>query len=65
MDTCEYLGVHFNNRLDWKCNTEAVYRKGQSRLYFLRKLSSVCNKMLLIFYQSVASTVFFAAMGWG
>ena len=22
-----YLGDHLDNRLDWKCNTEAVYRK--------------------------------------
>ena len=63
-----YLGVHLDNRLDWKCNTEAVYRKGQSRLYFLRKLRSfnVCSKMLHIFYQSVvASAIFFAAICWG
>ena len=36
-----YLGIHMDNRLDWKCNTKAVYRMGQSRLYFLRKLRSI------------------------
>ena len=61
----KYLGVVIDNRLDWKSNTEAVYRKGMSRLCFLRKLSSfkVCSKMLEIFYQSVvASVIFFAAV---
>ena len=64
----KYLGVHIDNRLDWKTNTEAVYKKGMSRLYFLRRLRSfnVCSKMLEIFYQSVvASALFFAAVCWG
>ncbi|KAI3368146.1 hypothetical protein L3Q82_007811 [Scortum barcoo] len=60
----KYLGVVIDNRLDWKSNTEAVYKKGMSRLYFLRKLRSfkVGSRMLKIFYQSVvASAIFFAA----
>ncbi|KAI3360343.1 hypothetical protein L3Q82_014660 [Scortum barcoo] len=37
----KYLGVVIDNRLDWKSNhTEAVYKKGMSRLYFLRRLRS-------------------------
>ena len=65
-----YLGVVIDNRLDLKSNTayEAVYKKGMSRLYFLRKLRSLnlCSKMLEIFYQSfVASAIFFAAVCWG
>ena len=46
----------------------AVYKKGLSRLYFLRRLRSfnVCNRMLQMFYESVvASTVFFAVVSWG
>ena len=41
-----YLGIHLDSRLDWKCDTEAVYRKGQSRLYFLRKFRPfiVCSQ---------------------
>ena len=64
----KYLGVVIDNGLDWKSNTEAVYKKGMSRLYFLRKLRSfnVCSKMLEIFYQSVvASAIFFAVVCWG
>ncbi|KAI3353878.1 hypothetical protein L3Q82_005088 [Scortum barcoo] len=60
----KYLGVVIDNRLDWKSNTEAVYKKGMSRLSFLRKLRSfnVGSRMLEIFYQSVvASAIFFAA----
>ncbi|KAL3063508.1 hypothetical protein OYC64_003138 [Pagothenia borchgrevinki] len=64
----KYLGVHLDNGLNWRINTDAVHKKGMSRLYFLRKLRSfnVCSKMLEIFYQSVvASALFFAAVCWG
>ncbi|KAM7380045.1 hypothetical protein PAMP_003369 [Pampus punctatissimus] len=63
----KYPGVVIDNILDWKTNTEAVYKKGMSRLYFLRKLRSfnVCSKMLEIFYQSVVASTIFAAVCWG
>ncbi len=38
VDSCKYLGVHINNKPDWSHNTDALYRKGQSRLFFLRRL---------------------------
>ena len=63
-----YLVVHLDNRLDWKCNPEAVYKMGQSRLYFFRKREffDICTKMLNIFYMSeVESAVCFAAICWG
>ena len=59
------LGVQLDNRLGWKFNTEALYRKRQSRRFFLRKLKSfnVCSKMLHIFYQSVVfSAIYFTAI---
>ena len=62
VDTYKFLGVHLNNKLDWSDNTEALYRKGQSRLFFLRRLRSfnVCTRLLWMFYQSVvASATFF------
>ncbi|CAM4427607.1 unnamed protein product [Leuciscus chuanchicus] len=40
VDTYKYLGVHLNNKLDWTHNTNALYKRGQSRLYFLRRLRS-------------------------
>lgn len=54
----KYLRVHLDKRLDWNCNSEAVYREGQGTLYFLRKLRSfnVCSKMLQIFYQSAVAS---------
>ncbi|KAL2098435.1 hypothetical protein ACEWY4_007642 [Coilia grayii] len=66
--TYKYLGIHLDNKLDWSTNSDALYRKGQSRLYFLRRLRSfsVCNRHLLMFYQSVmASVLFYAVVCWG
>ncbi|XP_060897819.1 uncharacterized protein LOC132977298 [Labrus mixtus] len=59
LSTISILGDEVQDR---KHHTEAVYKKGQSRLYFLRKLRSfnVCSKMLSMFYQTVvASAIFF------
>ena len=52
-----------DDRLDWSTNSDALYRKGQSRLYFLRRqrFFSVCNRLLLMFYQSVMASVLFYA----
>lgn len=46
-------------------NTEAVYRKGHSRLSFLRKLSSfnACSKMLNFFWYVVASVLYSHLLG--
>ncbi|KAI3363977.1 hypothetical protein L3Q82_001574 [Scortum barcoo] len=38
--TYKYLGVQLDDKLDWTANTDALCRKGQSRLYFLRRLAS-------------------------
>lgn len=68
VDSYKFLGVHINNRLDWKNNTDAVYRKGQSCMYFLWRLISfnVCSRLLPTFYHFImASTQFFAVMCWG
>jgi len=66
--TYKYLGVHLDSKLDWSANIDAIYKKGQSRLYFLRRLRSfsVCSKLLRMFYQSVvASVLFYAVVCWG
>lgn len=63
VDTYSYLGVHHNNKLDCKVKSQAAYRKGMSKLYFLKKLRcfKICSNMLKIFYQSViASAVVYA-----
>lgn len=52
----KYFGVNLDCKLEWSTNTEVLYKKGLSWLYFLRKLRSfnICNRMLYMFYQSVA-----------
>ena len=51
------LAVPLESQLAWKFNTETVYKKEQSKLYFLRRLRSfnICTKMLYI-YKSVVET---------
>ncbi|KAG5274176.1 hypothetical protein AALO_G00133060 [Alosa alosa] len=53
VNTYKYLGLQLDNKLDWSANTEALYKKGQSRLHFLRRLRSfnVCSNLLRMFYQ--------------
>ena len=68
MQTYKYLGVILDDKLNWKPNCDAMYKKTQSRLFFLRKLRAfdVCPKMLQMFYHSVvASVMFFAVVCWG
>ena len=65
VDYYKYLGVVLDDKLEWTANTEAVYKKGLSWLYFLKRLRSfnLCNRMLQMFYQSVVvSTIFFAVL---
>ena len=64
----KYLGVHLNNKLDWTDHTQAIYKKGESRLYLLRSLRSfgVQGALLRTFFDSVvASAIFFGVACWG
>ncbi|XP_051778048.1 uncharacterized protein LOC127526518 [Erpetoichthys calabaricus] len=68
LQTYKYLGVQLDDKLDWTANTDYLCKKGQSRLYFLRRLASfnICSKMLQMFYQMVvASALFYAVVCWG
>ncbi|KAL3987990.1 autism susceptibility protein [Sarotherodon galilaeus] len=68
VDSYRYLGVHLNSKLDWTHNSDALYRKGQSRLYLLRRLRSfgVEGPLLKTFYDSVvASAIFYGVVCWG
>lgn len=56
----KYLGVSIDNRLNRKANINSVYKKGKSRLFFLRMLL-----LLEMFYQCVvASALHFAIVCW-
>ena len=61
VQTCKYLGVLLDNKLEWSANIEAVYRRGQSRLFFLRRLRSfnVCSDMMCMFYHTVIESALF------
>ena len=68
VDSYKYLGVTVDNKLNWSKHISNVYKKTQSRLFFLRKLRSfnVCNRMLIMFYDTVISSVMtFALVCWG
>ncbi|XP_051785267.1 uncharacterized protein LOC127528438 [Erpetoichthys calabaricus] len=68
VQTYKYLGVQLDDKLDWTANTDDLCKRGQSRLYFLRRLASfnICNKMLQMFYQTVmASALFYVVVCWG
>ncbi|KAI3364300.1 hypothetical protein L3Q82_010819 [Scortum barcoo] len=58
----KYLGVHLNDSLDWSDNTDALVKKGNSRLLFLlRRLRSfgVQGPLLRTFYDSVVASAIF------
>ena len=68
VDCYKYLGVTVDNKLNWSEHTSNVYKKVQTRLFFLRKLRSfnVCNRMLVMFYDTVVCSVMtFALVCWG
>ena len=48
----KYLGTTFDDKLKWD-NTEEIVKKGQQRLYLLRKLNyfSVDQKIVTLFLQ--------------
>ncbi|KAI3371819.1 hypothetical protein L3Q82_024371 [Scortum barcoo] len=60
-----YLGVHLNDSLDWTHNTDALVKKGNSRLFLLRRSFGVQGPLLRTFYDSVvASAIFYGIVCW-
>ena len=55
----KYLGTIFDDKLKWDDNTEEIVKKGQQRLYLLRKLNyfSVDQTILSLFYKSFIESV--------
>ncbi|TWW77104.1 hypothetical protein D4764_12G0004940 [Takifugu flavidus] len=67
VESYKYLGVHLNNNLDWSHNTDALVKKGNSRLFLLRRLRSfgVQGPLLRTFYDSVVgSAIFYRIVCW-
>ena len=40
VETYRYLGLWLDNKLDWMSNNKQLYKKFQSRMYFLRRRRS-------------------------
>ena len=55
----KYLGSIIDCKLDWSPNALALLKKGNQRLYFMKKLKSfsVCTKLLELFYKSTVESV--------
>ena len=55
----KYLGTIIDDRLTWSSNTDFLYKKGQQRLFFLRRLRQihVDSKILYMFYKTCIQSV--------
>ena len=55
----KYLGSIIDNKLDWTANCQSLIKKGNQRLYFLRKLNSfgVSPRLLSLFYKATVEPV--------
>ncbi|TWW56179.1 RNA-directed DNA polymerase from mobile element jockey [Takifugu flavidus] len=64
VESYKYLGVHLNNNLDWTHNTDALVKKGNNRLFLLRRLRSfgVQGPLLRTFYDSVVGSAIFCGI---
>ena len=65
--TYKYLGTTFDDKLTWNENTEIIAKKGQQRVYLLRKLNSfsVNETILSTFYRSfIESVICFSFVCW-
>ena len=59
VDTYKYLGTIIDNQLDWSPNVDAVCKRANQRLFFLRKLRQfrVNPEILHLFYQATIQSV--------
>lgn len=67
VDEYKYLGTIIDSKLNWKSNTEAVYKKTQQRLHFLRRLRHfhVDVSIMTLFYKTfIQSVITFNFLCW-
>ena len=59
VDQYKYLGSIIDNKLNWSANAQALVRKGNQRLFFLRRLRSfgVGPRLLELFYRATVESV--------
>ncbi|XDV22955.1 hypothetical protein PO909_027697 [Leuciscus waleckii] len=59
VDEYRYLGTVIDNKLNFNANTDAICKKVQQRMFFLRKMNSfkVCSVLMTLFYQSFIESV--------
>ena len=63
----KYLGTIIDSKLSWKANTDAIYKKAQRRLHFLRCLRQLhVDKtiMMLFFNTFIMPILCFNFLGW-
>ena len=65
----EYLGTTIDDKLRWDDNTLSLYKKGQQRWYYLRKLNAlqIDRNVLFVFHDSLVKrfTPFSLVCRWG
>lgn len=58
---CKYLGIHINNRLNWKTNKEAIYKRGWWGSVFFQCPQQIVRDISL--YWQVQCTLVWPAEG--
>ena len=68
VQTCKYLGVMIDDKLNWQMHSSAVCKRLNRRMFFLRKLRSlqIDSTILSLFYRStIQSILSFCIAAWG
>ena len=67
VDEYKYLGTTIDSKLTWNSNTHVIYKKGQQRLHFMRRLRqyNVEKNVMTLFHRSfVESALTFCFVSW-